>query len=70
MNTSIHRPTSVNVKELDNSVIVLTITDDKGNDSYTFFNDYDAFFNFSKIVAKGGIYGIDYDLKTGQKVSK
>ena len=70
MNTSLHRPATANVKELDNSVIVLTITDDKGNDSYTFFNDYDAFFNFSKIVAKGGIYGIDYDLKTGQKVSK
>lgn len=70
MNTSLHRPTVASVKELDNSVITLTITDDKGNDSYIFFSDYDNFLNFSKVISKGGIYGIDYDLKTGEKVTK
>ena len=71
MNTSLHRPTVASVKELDNSsVITLTITDDKGNDSYIFFNDYNTFLNFSKVISKGGTYGIDYDLKTGEKITK
>lgn len=70
MNTSLHRPAIVSVKELDNSVISLTITDDKGNDSYVFFNDYQSFFNFSKIIRQGGTYGIDYDLKTAEKLVK
>lgn len=70
MNTSLHRPTVASVKELDNSVITLTITDDKGNDSYIFFKDHDTFLNFSKVISKGGTYGIDYDLKTGEKITK
>ena len=68
MFTSLHRPATTTVRELDNSVIVLTVTDDKGNDSNIFFDNYDLFFNFSKTISKGGIYGINYDLKTGQKV--
>ena len=69
MNVSLHSPEKVSVIELEkSSAIVLVITDDKGNDSKVFFNDYESFFNFSKIIRQGGTYGIEYDLKTGEKV--
>jgi len=69
MNVSIHRPETVSVKELDgSSTIVLTITDDQGNDAYVFFKTYEDYFNFSKIIRQGGTYGIEYNLKTGEKV--
>jgi hypothetical protein len=68
MNVSIHRPEKVNVKELeDSSTIAISITDDKGNDAYIFFNDYKTFINFSQIIRQGGTYGIEYNLKTGEK---
>jgi hypothetical protein len=67
MNVSIHRPETVNVKELDGTTICLTITDDKGNDAYVFFKTYEEFLNFSKIVRQGGNMGIQYNLKTGEK---
>ena len=68
MNVSMHRPETVDVKELDNSTIVLTITDNQGNDTYVFFKTYEEYFNFSKIIRQGGTYGIQYNLKTGEKV--
>ena len=69
MNVSLHSPEKVSVIELEkSSAIGLVITDDKGNDSKVFFNDYESFFNFSKIIRQGGTYGIEYDLKTAEKV--
>jgi hypothetical protein len=68
MNVSTHRPEKVSVKELEGTTICLTITDDKGNDNYIFFNDYKTFINFSQIVRQGGTYGNEYNLKTGEKV--
>ena len=68
MNVSLHRPETVSVKELDGSTIVLTITDNQGNDSYVFFKTYEEYFNFSKIIRQGGTYGTEFNLKTGEKV--
>jgi hypothetical protein len=67
MNVSIHRPEKVSIKELNDTTIVLTVTDNQGNDAYVFFKTYEEFFNFSKIVRQGGTYGIEYNLKTGEK---
>ena len=64
-----HRPETVDVKELDgSSSFVLTITDNQGNDTNVFFKSYEEYFNFSKIIRQGGTYGIQYNLKTGEKV--
>ena len=69
MNVSLHRPETVSVQEIEGSLsICITITDDKGNDSYIFFKGYEDFFNFSKAIRQGGTYGIKYNLETGEKV--
>jgi hypothetical protein len=70
MNALMVNPKNVKVEELNGSeVIALTIEDESGNESRIYFSDYKTFINFSQSVAKGGTYGNQYNLKTGEKTN-
>jgi hypothetical protein len=57
------------MNELKDGAIVLTVRDENGSEVTVFFNSYDDFFRFSKIIRTGGTYGEQYNLQDERVLS-
>ncbi len=71
ISTSLHRVNKVRVIELEKSgSIALTLTDSERNDVTVFFDSIDELVNLTTAIRKGGSYGIEYSIQTGEPVGE